>query len=787
MFKNYFKIIRRSMARNKAITFINIAGLALGMAVTVIISLWIWRELSFNKNFSNYKSISQVMLTGTFSGEVSTDAGCSIPLAAELKNRFGSDFKQVVLTSKTEDHILAISDVKLSANGIFAQPGFIDMLGFPAMKGSVKTLDDPSSIIISASLAKALFGNKDAVGKIIKIDNKDNLKITGIYNDFSSNSSFANLQYIGSWNYFMPKNDEKNNAWNVCWYNLYVQLNNGIHNDDVSQKIAGLMSEHLTDIKPVLLLHPMEKWHLYSTFTNGANTGGQVQYVWMFGLIGFFVLLLACINFMNLSTARSSKRAKEISILKTIGSPRKQLVLRFIGESVITTIIAFIISLVLVQVSLPWFNTLISADITIPFNNIYFCTASILFVLATGIAAGLYPAFYLSSFKPVKVLKGGFQAGKAAAVSRKALVIVQFFTSIFLITSTLIVLKQLNYARNRPLGYSANGLINIAIKTPELQTHYNAFRNDLLQSGADVNVAASSAPVNQLKLSAGGYSWDGLDPNVQPVFGTVSVTEDFANTVQWRFIKGRNFSRSFITDSSGVILNKKALDYMNIHDAVGKQLDFRGNTFTILGVIDDAIMGSPFSSVVPTAFFLAQQPMSYITVKLSPSISAQQALQKVEKVFKQYSPAVPFAYSFVDDDYAKQFHAVETTATLATVFAVLAITISCLGLYALASFMAEQRIKEIGIRKVLGASVTGLWKLLTGEFVVLNIIAFVLAVPVVWWSMNAWLNGYVYRTTISWQVFAFAAAITVVITLFTVSFQAIKAALANPVKSLRTE
>lgn len=787
MLSNYFKIIRRNMARDKAVTFINIAGLALGMAVTIIISLWIWRELCFNKNFPNYKSISQVMLTGTFSGEVSTDVGCSIPLAAELKNRFGSDFKQVALTSKTEDHILSNNDTKLSANGIFAQPGFIDMLDVNAVNGSVKTLNDPSSIVISTSLAKSLFGNTNAVGRVIKIDNKSNLKITGIYNDFPSNTSFAGLEYIGSWNYFMPKNDEKNESWNYCWYSLYVQLNNGVKNDVASHKITGLMSEYLTDIKPVLLLHPMEKWHLYSTFTNGVNTGGQIQYVWMFGMIGFFVLMLACINFMNLSTARSSKRAKEVGILKTIGSAKKQLVLRFLGESVITTFIAFIISLVLVQVSLPWFNTLINADITIPFNNIYFCMACISFVLTTGIAAGLYPAFYLSSFKPVKVLKGGFQAGKAAAASRKVLVVVQFFTAVFLITATLIVLQQLNYARNRPLGYSTNGLIKIAIKTPELRQHYNAFKNDLLQSGAVENVAASSAPVNQLNLSAGGYSWDGLDPNAYPVFGTVSVTEDFANTVQWRFIKGRNFSRSFITDSSGVILNKKALDYMNIRDAVGKQLGYRGNNFTIIGVIDDAIMGSPFSSVIPTAFFLAQQPMNHITIKLSHSVSTQQALQKVETVFKQYSPSAPFGYSFVDDDYAKQFRAVETTATLAGVFAVLAIIISSLGLYALASFMAEQRIKEIGIRKVLGASVAGLWRLLTGEFMLLNCLAFLLAVPAVWWSMNAWLNGYVYRTTISWQVFAFAAAITIIITLLTVSFQAVKAALTNPVKSLRTE
>jgi len=775
------------MGRNKITAVINIAGLALGMAVAIIISLWIWRELSFDKNFPAYKSISQVMLTGTFSGEVGTDKGCPIPLAAELKNKFGSDFKQVAITSKIENHILVNGDAKLSANGAFAQQSFIDMLAVTATKGSLKTLDDPSSVIISVSLAKSLFGDKDAVGKMVKIDNKDNLEVTGVYNDLPVNSSFTDLKYIASWNYYVPKSDIKNESWNYCWYNVYVQLQKGIKNDDVSHKIAGLMSEHLTDIKPVLLLHPMEKWHLYSTFTNGVNTGGQIQYVWMFGLIGFFVLMLACINFMNLSTARSGKRAKEVGILKTIGSERWQLVFRFLGESAITTILAFAISIIIVQLSLPWFNTLIAGYIYIPFANIYCIITCIAFVLLTSIVAGFYPAFYLSSFKPVKVLKGGFKAGAAATVSRKALVAVQFLTSIFLVTSTLIVLQQLNYAKHRPLGYSTDGLINIAVKTPELQQHYNAFRNDLLQSGAVTNVAASSAPVNQLMLSAGDYSWQGKDPNVEPVFGIVSITEDFAGTVKWNFIKGRNFSRSFTTDSSGVILNKKALDYMGMKDAVGKQLDYRGGAYTILGVIDDAIMGSPFTSVIPTTFFLAQQPMNNITVKLSPSNSKQDALHKIETIFKQYSPDVPFNYSFVDDEYAKQFRAVETTGTLAGVFAVLAIIISSLGLYALASFMAEQRIKEIGIRKVLGASVTGLWKLLTTEFVVLNIIAFLLAVPLVWWSMNEWLNGYMYRTTVSWQVFAFAAMITVVITLITVSCQAIKAALVNPVKSLRTE
>ncbi len=787
MFKSNLKVIWRNMSRNKIVTLINIVGLALGMAVTMIISLWIWRELSFNKNFSNYKSISQVMITGTFSGEISTDPVCPIPLANELKSSFGSKFKKVALTSKPESHILNSDETKLSSTGTFAQQGFVDMLSLAPIKGTLKAFDNPSSILISSSLAKSLFGNDEPVGKLLKIDNKDNLRVAGVYNDFPTTSSFSELKYLVSWNYFIPQSDAINEAWNNCQFLLYVQLKDSVKNDDVSKKVAGILKEHTQDIKPVVLLHPMKKWHLYQTFKNGKNTGGQIQYVWMSGMIGFFVLLLACINFMNLSTARSSKRAKEVGILKTIGSGRRQLIFRFLTESVITAIVAFAISLVLVQLSLRWFNNLTGNNMLIPFDKISFCIVCTAFVLFTGLIAGCYPALYLSSFKPVKVLKGSLKAGRAAAILRKVLMIVQFFTSIFLITATLIVLKQLNYARSRPLGYSVDGLINFAIKTPELQAHYTAFRNDLLRSGAVVDIAASSSPVNKLTLTTGGYSWQGKNLSTEAIFGTVSVTEDFGNSVQWHFKEGRNFSRDFPTDSSGVILNEMALRYMGIADAIGKNINYQGQNYKILGVIDDAIMGSPFASVIPTAFFLAQQPMNYITIKLSPAFSTKDALQKVEVVFKQYSSEAPFDYNFIDEQYAKQFHLVETAGTLAGVFAVLAIFISSLGLYALASFMAEQRVKEIGIRKVLGASVAGLWRLLTGEFLLLNAIAFLLAIPLAWWSMNEWLNGYVYRTSISWWVFAFTGAITIAITLLTVSMQAIKAAIANPVKSLRTE
>jgi ABC-type antimicrobial peptide transport system permease subunit len=787
MLKNYFKIAWRNIKRNPVVSLINISGLALGMAVAMIIGLWIREELSFNKNFPNYNNISQVMLTGTFSGEMSTDPTVSAPLADEIRNQFASDVKRVVLTTREEKHVFSYGDKKISASGNFAEEDFAKTFSLSAIAGSVNQLNDPSSVLISTFLAQSLFGNEAAVGKLIKMDNGDNLKVCGVYPDFPANSSLSELKYVASWNYYKSTHPGEEEGWNNCRFLMYVQLQDGISNDKVSNKIAGLMKEHLTDIDPVLLLHPMSKWHLYESFKNGKNVGGQIQYVWMFGLIGLFVLLLACINFMNLSTAKSDKRSREVGILKAIGSNRKQLIYRFLGESLFTVVIAFIVTLVLVKLSLPWFNQLTNADMKIAGEQPFFWLTAAAFVLLIGLVAGCYPAFYLSSFQPVKVLKGSFKAGRAAVLPRKILTVVQFFTSIFLIIATLIVLQQLNYTKNRPLGYSIKGLINIPLSTSDVNQHFAAIRNELMTSGAVADVAASSSRVNQLMLSRGGYEWAGKDPGPGAIFGTVAITEDFAKTVQWKFKEGRNFSRNFLTDSSGVIINEMAARYMGMPDAVGKNLSFSGRQYQIIGVINDAVMGSPFATTTPVAFFLGGMPMNQITVRLSPNISTKNALAKVKTVFGKYNPDVPFDYQFTDQQYAKQFRSVETTGTLARIFCILAIFIFCMGLYAMASFVAEQRAKEIGIRKILGASVTNLWRLLSGEFIVLTVVAFLIAVPVSYWSMSSWLENYNYRIQISWEVFALTGGIALLITLVTVSFQAIKAAVVNPVVSLRSE
>ena len=788
MITNYFKTAWRNIRRNPAASLINLTGLALGMTVAMIIGLWIWNELSFNKNFNNYKNIAQVMITGTFSGEISTDPVCPVPLANKLQNDYKADFKRVALVTQKEPHTLNFEDKKLSPAGMFVRGDFSDIFSLQPEAGIVKTPVATTDVIISRSLAHSLFGNTDAIGRIVKMDNKDYFKITGVYKDFPKASDFYGIDYLASFNYYLLQNPGVDEGWNKCMFSIYVQLQNAVSVNQASAKISGLMKEHdVSDINPVVLLHPMSKWHLYETFKNGHNTGGRIQYVRMFGLIGIFVLLIACINFMNLSTARSETRAKEVGVLKAIGARRRQLIIRFIFESICFVTIAFAVSMLLTSISLNWFNRLITSDIKLPVTNIGFWIYCAAIVVFTGFIAGCYPAFYLSSFKPVKALKGSYKAGKNAALPRKILVVVQFCTSIFLIIATIIILQQLNHVRNRPLGYSKNGLINIPFNTADVQKHYSIIRDELLSSGAVKNSALSSSPVNKLMMSNGGYSWTGATAKDGAIFGTVTVNENFASTVDWRFKQGRNFSKEFLTDSTAVIINEAAAAYMGMQQAVGKELTFNNEKYNILGVIENTVMGSPFVATAPTAFFLKGLPMKNITIRLSPATSVTASLEKVKNIFQKYNPDAPFDYAFVDEQLARQFKTMETVSLLAGIFAGLAIFISCLGLYALALFVAEQRTKELGIRKVLGASVFGLWRLLSKEFIALVLIAFLIAVPAVYWSMSLWLDDYVYRITITWQVFAVAGVLIVFITLITISYQSIKAALANPVKSLRSE
>ncbi len=792
MIQSYLKIARRNLVKNKAHSLINIVGLSVGMAVSMLIGLWIWDEVSFDKQYKNNGRIAQVWQHLTNNGETQTWGSVPYPLAAELRKY--SDFKYVVMAAGMGDHIVALGDKKLNRSGGFIETQGPDMLNLEMLKGSKDGLKDPSSILISEATAKAYFGDTDPMDKTLKIDNQINAMVAGVYANQPRNSSFADMGFIGSWEMYYANTDWVRTApdkWRPNAFTLYAQLNENADIDAVSLKIRDVKLHHinaaLAKKKPALFLFPMSKWHLYADFKDGKNIGGRIQYVWLFGIIGVFVLLLACINFMNLSTARSEKRAREVGIRKAIGSLRSQLIYQFFSESLLCVAIAFTLAILLVQLSLPFFNEVADKQMSILWGSSLFWAISIGFSLITGLIAGSYPAFYLSSFQPVKVLKGSFRVGKLAAIPRKVLVVVQFVVSITLIIGTVVIFKQIEFARNRPIGYDNNNLVSVPIITPDIHNHYDVVKAELLKTGAVTAVAEAGGSPTSSNGSTSGIEWQGKDSNLSVDFQQTAASYDYGKTVGWQFKGGRDFSRAFLTDSVGLVVNESAVQFMGLKNPVGETLKWFGQPYKIIGVINDMIMQSPYGKISPAVFFLNQGVGGAMLLKINPKISANDAIGKIETIFKQYNPAQPFEYRFVDQEYAKKFGNEQRVGKLAAFFASLAIFISCLGLFGMASFMAEQRIKEIGVRKVLGASVFNLWKLLSTDFIVLVGIALMVSVPLGWYLMHNWLQTYEYRSAISVWIFVFTGLGAISITLLTVSYQSVKAALANPIKSLKTE
>ncbi len=793
MIKNYLKIAWRNLIKNKASSFINIGGLAVGMAVAMLISLWIWDELSFNKYHENYDRIAQVWQHETFNGTVNTGGVVSLPLDAELRKTYGSSFKHIALSSWTEKHVLVVGDKKVSYPGNFMGSEAPEMFTLHMLKGTRNGIKDPSSMLISQSVAKALFGDTDPMDKVIKLDNKADFKVSGVYEDLPDNTSLHDVAFLGPWEYYIhsPGNERSLTDWGNNSLFLYVQIADNTDMAKVSAMIRNVklnkMSKEDLKFNPIIFLQPMSKWHLYSEFKNGVNTGGAIQYVWLFGTIGIFVLLLACINFMNLSTARSEKRAKEVGIRKAVGSLRGQLIGQFFCESLLIAVLAFALSLLLVQLATPYFNTIANKNVGILWNNPVFWMVSISFTLFTGVIAGSYPALYLSSFNPVKVLKGTFKAGRFAAMPRKVLVVVQFTVSVILIIGTIVVFRQVQFAKDRPVGYSKVGLVNIEVTNDDLHKHFSAVRADMLKTGAITEIAESSSSTTGVNNDRGDISWQGKDPAMSSFFGWIGVSPEYGKTVGWQFTDGRDFSGKFISDSLAIVVNQATVKYMGLKNPVGQVVRIGDRNLTIVGVVKDMVMESPYEPVKQTIFHIARGTSDNIMIKINPNVSAHDALGKIAAVCKAYSPSVPFSYKFVDEEYAKKFATEERVGKLASSFAGLAIFISCLGLFGMASFMAEQRVKEIGVRKVLGATVFGLWRLMSKDFVALIVIALFIAIPIAFYLMHGWLQKYTYHSELSWWVFAATSGGAILITLLTVSYQSIRAALANPVKSLRSE
>ncbi|GAA4795163.1 ABC transporter permease [Olivibacter ginsenosidimutans] len=793
MIKNYFKTTWRNLVKSKGYSAINIGGLTVGMAVAMLIGLWVYDELTFNTYHKNYDRIAQVMQHANFNGKIVTQNANPALMGPELRAKYGNDFKYVVQASWQYSPLLAVGDKRITQGGIYFEEDAPEMLSLHMLKGTRAGLHDPHAILLSASVAEALFGESDPMGKTVTVDRNQEVKVTGVYEDLPNNSTFSKVKVILPWSLWLIQNpwvNDMEKPWGSNFSQTYVQLTEQGDMDNISQKIKTIKSDNVgkeeKQARWVVFLQPMRKWNLYNEFRDGINTGGSIQYVRLFGIIGSFVLLLACINFMNLSTARSEKRAKEVGIHKTVGSHRLQLIGRFFTDSYVTVFFAFLLSLLLVAVFLPAFNEVANKKIELPWLNPLFWGVNLLFIFITGLLAGSYPAFYLSSFQPLKVLKGTFKAGRFASLPRKVLVIIQFTVSVMLIIGTIIVYQQIQHAKNRPVGYSKSGLINLNFED-ELRKHFDAFRTELKNSGA-IEEMAGCVPITGVWNTNGGFDWEGKDPDLATDFPNNSVSYDFGKTVQWQIKAGRDFSRAMATDSMAFIINESAVKFMGLKDPVGKIIRQRDKSYTIIGVVSDLLQESPYFPARPTLYHLdSYNDMVNLVVKLNPQQPAGQSIRTIEKVWKKYVNDVPFDYSFVDELFASKFNSEERIGKLSSYFAVLAIFISCLGLFGMASFVAEQRTKEIGIRKVLGASVSNLLRLLSKEFILLVTTSCIIAVPIAWYYLSEWLSNYDYRIHISWLVFFAAAVLALVITLLTVGFQAIKAATTNPVKSLRNE
>ncbi|TDW96909.1 ABC transporter permease [Dinghuibacter silviterrae] len=804
MFRNYFTIAIRNLQKHRSQSIINIAGLAAGMAISLLIGLWIADEFSFDHYHSNHRRIVQVMVHHEVTGAMRQRAiaagytqmagyTISTALGPALAKGYDDVFQKTGMISDDGSSLLNVGDKAIAVNGQWAQYTIPEIFTFHILAGSGSALKDPSTMLISQSTATALFGHADPIGKIIRRNNNSTFFVGGVYEDLPENSTFYQMGILLPWENTEAAWLNRNADWSDHSAHLYGLLAGNTTPEQATARIKELPTHGAyiawprnPEVKETLMTYPLDRIHLHGDFKWGIPDGGRVQFVWFFGMIGTFVLLLACINFMNLSTARSEQRAKEVGIRKTIGSLRSQLIAQFLGESILLALLAFVLAAGLAYFSLPFFNGIAAKHLQFPADSLAFWAVALGFTLLTGILAGSYPAFYLSAFRPVRVLKGLFRAGRAAALPRQVLVTLQFTVSLSLIIGTIIVFRQIQVAKDRPVGYTREGLITVPINTDTLQHRADAVRNELLATGMVAGVAESSLPTTSFG-NGNSLEWEGQTEDQKYLnFHNVSITPEFGRTVGWTVLQGRDLSRDFATDTSAMLINMAALKYAGFKNPIGQRVKFYGKPYTIVGVVNDMLANSPYEPIEP-AIFLGDGWMGDFTIRLQPGKPVHAALAAIEAVFKKFNPASPFIYHFNDEVYAQKFATETRIGDLAAVFAGLAIFISCLGLFGLASFVAEQRTKEIGVRKVLGAGVLTLWALLSKDFLRLVILSMFISMPLVFIGMHRWLQHYAYRAPLSWWIFASAGAGILLITLATVSFQSLRAALMNPVRSLRTE
>ncbi|MBS1596922.1 MAG: ABC transporter permease [Bacteroidetes bacterium] len=787
MFKNYFKVAFRNLLRNKGFSLINISGLAIGMASAMLILLWVQYQVSHDRFHAKLDRLYQVWSNDVIDGSIRSLTATPEIMAPDLKKDY-PEIEGVTRVSWTQNLLSDGGEKKLESVGAVVDPDFLTMFSFPLLQGNINTaLSNPHSIVITEKLAKKFFNNVNPIGKTIRMGNATNYTVTGLLKNIPSITQFSFIEYLAS---YVDKTqaNEVDKDWTDISIPTFVLLKPGASPVKLGAKIKKIIPTRTNGAeKSEEFLYPMSQTWLYSQFENGKPVGGVIDNVRMFSIVAVFILLIACINFMNLSTARSEKRAKEVGVRKVAGALKRSLIAQFLIESILLTSIAGVLAIMIVQLSIPAFNRLMVNSLEINYENIYFWLYLVAFILITGILAGSYPAFFLSSFKPVTVLKGGFKKINALVTPRKILVILQFTFAIVLIICTIIVTQQVKYAQERQSGYERDHLVHVFMEG-EIQKNFHLIKNDLLNQGIAVSVAATNSPLTQNWSSGIGLKWEGKDPNLVAQVNRYTEESDLIKTAGMKLIEGRDIDiKNYPSDSTACIINESAAKLMKFKNPIGQIITDEPSKWHVIGVIKDFIQESPYAPIKPMIIRGPKEWLGTVLIKLNGKTPTAKNIAGMEKIFNQYNAAYPFSFVFTDEDYAQKFLGETQTKKLATLFAGLTIFISCLGLFGLATYMAESRTKEIGIRKVLGASVTSITTLLSRDFVKLVCIAVMIASPLAYWAASRWLDDFNYHITISLWVFVSAGLLAILIALITVSYQSIRAAISNPTKSLRSE
>jgi putative ABC transport system permease protein len=785
MFQNYFKTTFRNLWKNKGYSLLNIGGLAIGIACAGLIFLWVEDEVTFNHYFSNRDNLYKVKDQQTYDGTTFTFDATPGPFAQGIKAEIPG-IKYTARTTWGNQTLFSIGDKNINEMGMYVDSSFLFMFQLKFIKGNAATaFSQLHSIVITEKMAYKFFNSIDVLGKTLKVDNKQDYVISGIIKDLPENVSIK-FNWLAPFRIF-----EEQNQWLKQWGNngvlTYVETDPNVNIHDINKKLYNYIDSKQKGATAKMSIYPMDRWRMYDNFENGKEVPGRIKYVNLFSLIAWIILIIACINFMNLSTARSEQRAKEVGVRKVMGAGKSKLIVQFIGESIFMSLISAFVAVAIIYISLPAFNSLVEKQLSVNITNPFHLTAILLIALICGLIAGSYPAFYLSSFKPVYVLKGiKIKSAGSAGLIRKGLVVLQFSISVILIISTIIIYQQIFHVKDRDLGYNKNGLIYINTQG-KMKEHFNVIKNDLQATGLVNNACLSNNRILELGSNTGDFVWEGKDPSKQVLITVEGVSPEYTSTMGIHVKEGRDFYSDGKTDSSNVLINESLARIINKKDLLGSIISQGNSKYTVVGVIKDFVYNDMYASAAPLILFSDISNCNFLSIRLKTGAQIPDALAKIETVIKNDNPGYPFDYSFVDDQFDKLFKTETLIGKLAGVFSILAIFISCLGLFGLAAYTAERRTKEIGIRKVLGASIEGIAGLISKEFLQLVAISCIIAFPVAWLMMQNWLNNYTYRININWTVFVVAGLLALLIALLTVSFQAIKAAIAYPAKSLRTE